>query len=230
MIVQNRPKGISDKDLAAEMPDLQPIQRAEIINNLLSKGYFDLLKQGESLFYRLKDPKKVAKGADNEEKIVYKIIEESGNKGIWIRDIKLKSNLMDAQLGKILKSLETKKFVKVVKSIKANKRKVYMLYDIIPDESLTGGAFYQGNDFDKKFTDVIREQCYKFLEQKSEKANDSKMGPMAIWNMSYTSSREVWKYISDLKISKVINYVILRTILLLKKSFAKNEENHYVHR
>jgi len=35
-LAQNRPKGISDKDLAVEMPDLQPIQRAHIIN----KGIF----------------------------------------------------------------------------------------------------------------------------------------------------------------------------------------------
>jgi len=56
-LAQSKPKGISDKDLTVIMPDLQPIQRAHIINNLLSKGYFDLFKQGGSLFYRLKDPK-----------------------------------------------------------------------------------------------------------------------------------------------------------------------------
>jgi len=209
-LAQNRPKGISDKDLAVEMPDLQPIQRAHIINNLLSKGYFDLFKQGGSLFYRLKDPKKLAKGADNEEKIVYKIIEESGNKGIWIRDIKLKSNLMDARLGKILKSLETKKFVKVVTSIKANKRKVYMLYDMIPDESLTGGAWYQGQHFEKEFVDVLNQQCYQFLKQKKEKVNGCEMGPIAARNMTYASSKEVWKYISDLGISTVIIFNMSR--------------------
>lgn len=57
------------------------------------------------------------KGADNEEKIVYKIIEEAGNKGIWIRDIRFKSNLNMTQLNKVLKSLETKKIIKAVKSV-----------------------------------------------------------------------------------------------------------------
>lgn len=57
------------------------------------------------------------KGSDNEEKVVYKIIEEAGNKGIWIRDIRFKSNLNMTQLNKVLKSLETKKYIKAVKSV-----------------------------------------------------------------------------------------------------------------
>lgn len=202
-LAQSRPKGIADKDLADEMPDLQPIQRAQIVNKLLSQGYFELFKQGGSLFYRLKDPQKVAKGADNEEKIVYKIIEEAGNKGIWTRDIRFKSNLMHTQLQKILKSLETKKFVKVVKSVAASKKKVYMLYNLKPDESITGGAWYQDQDFETEFVDILNQQCYRFLEQKREKMKICEAGPIAARNMTYASSKEVCKFISDLGISKV---------------------------
>lgn len=155
------------------MPDLQPAQRAQIINKLLSQGHFDLFKQGGSLLYRLKDPSKakIAKGADNEEKIVYTIIEEAGNKGIWIRDIRFKSNLMPTQLNKILKSLETKKFIKAVKSVAASKKKVYMLYNLEPDTSVTGGAWYQDQDFEAEFVDVLNQQCYRFLEKK-KRANE----------------------------------------------------------
>ena len=63
---------------------------------------------------------------DQEEKIVYEIIEESGNKGLWIRDIRVKSNLVQTQLNKVLKALESKKLIKAVKSVNANKKKVYM--------------------------------------------------------------------------------------------------------
>lgn len=80
---------------------------------------FDLFKTKDKLFYKYKDPSKKTtnKGADSEEKIVYKIIEEAGNKGIWIRDIRFKSNLNMTQLNKVLKSLETKKIIKAVKSV-----------------------------------------------------------------------------------------------------------------
>ena len=37
-----------------------------------------------------------------------------------------------------MKSLEAKKLVKSVKSVNANKKKVYMLYDLEPDNSITG--------------------------------------------------------------------------------------------
>ncbi|XP_031833548.1 RNA polymerase III subunit F [Nomia melanderi] len=204
-LAQTRPKGISDKDLTAEMPNLQPAQRAQIINKLLSQGHFDLFKQGGSLLYRLKDPSKakVAKGADNEEKIVYTIIEEAGNKGIWIRDIRFKSNLMPTQLNKILKSLETKKFIKAVKSVAASKKKVYMLYNLEPDTSVTGGAWYQDQDFEAEFVDVLNQQCYRFLEKKREQISSCRGGPIAARNITFASSKEVWKFISDLGISKV---------------------------
>lgn len=187
------------------MPDLQPAQRAQIINKLLSQGHFDLFKQGGSLLYRLKDPSKakIAKGADNEEKIVYTIIEEAGNKGIWIRDIRFKSNLMPTQLNKILKSLETKKFIKAVKSVAASKKKVYMLYNLEPDTSVTGGAWYQDQDFEAEFVDVLNQQCYRFLEKKKEQMNSCGGGPIMARNVTFASSKEVWKFISDLGISKV---------------------------
>ncbi|XP_011504352.1 PREDICTED: probable DNA-directed RNA polymerase III subunit RPC6 [Ceratosolen solmsi marchali] len=204
-LAQLKPKGISDKDISIEMPDLQPIQKAQAINKLLAQGFFDLFKQGETLLYKLKDPSKArtAKGADNEEKIVYTIIEDAGNKGIWIRDIRFKSNLMPTQLNKILKSLETKKFIKAVKSVAASKKKVYMLYNLEPDRSVTGGAWYQDQDFEAEFVDVLNQQCYRFLEQKRDSTKDYLNGPIAEKNATFASSKEVWKFISDLGISKV---------------------------
>ena len=43
--------------------------------------------------------------------MVFKIIEEAGNKGTWIRDIRVKSNLAQAQLTKVLKSLRQVKAI-----------------------------------------------------------------------------------------------------------------------
>lgn len=79
----------------------------------------DLFNEKGALVYKLKTKNKTEKlkGADNEEHVVYSIIEEAGNKGIWIRDIRFKSNLMPTMLGKILKQLENKKMIKAVKSV-----------------------------------------------------------------------------------------------------------------
>ena len=107
------------------------------------------------------------KGFEKEEKLVYQVIEDSSNKGIWIRDIRFKSNLPHKQISKILKTLESKKLIKSVKSVSAARKKVYMLYDIVPDESLTGGAWYSNDqEFETEFVDILNHKCYQYLQHK----------------------------------------------------------------
>ena len=52
-----------------------------------------------------------------EERVVFKIIEEAGNKGIWLKDIRYKSNLNSTTLTKIIKALEGKKLIKAITSV-----------------------------------------------------------------------------------------------------------------
>ena len=117
--------------------------RARAINKLLVDGKIDLFKSKDGLLYRPKAPSKAASiSGDQEEKIVFTIIEKAGNLGSWIRDIRGQSNLGQTQLTKVLKTLEGRKLIKVVKTVNATKKKVYMLYNLEPDHSVTGGAWY----------------------------------------------------------------------------------------
>lgn len=50
--------------------------------------------------------------------------------------------------------------------LQASKKKVYMLYDLQPDRSVTGGAWYSDQDFESEFVDVLTNQCHKFLLNK----------------------------------------------------------------
>lgn len=200
------PKGINDAVIQNEIPDLDVKHRATALNNLLLSGRIDIFKQGATLLYKLKDKSLVdgLKNADNQEKVIYQIIAAAGNKGIWVRDIRFKSNLLLAQVNKILKNLEGKKLVKSVKSVAAAKKKVYMLYDLEPDRSVTGGSWYSDQDFESEFVQVLHQQCLKFLKQKISIAlkmhpND----PAALKNGSFVSSREMWNFINELGISKV---------------------------
>ena len=141
------PQGLSDKVLQNEMPGIEPKNRAMAINQLLNTGKIDLLTSPEGVvFYKLKGASKASSvRGDQEEKIVFGIIEEAGNKGTWIRDIRIKSNLgqviglhhksccitdriyfVQVQLNRVLKSLENKKHIKAVKSVNATRKKVYM--------------------------------------------------------------------------------------------------------
>ncbi|XP_008254568.1 DNA-directed RNA polymerase III subunit RPC6 isoform X1 [Oryctolagus cuniculus] len=211
-LCQQFPHGITDQVIQNEMPHIEAQQRAVAINRLLSMGQLDLLRSNTGLLYRIKDSQNAGsvsfflskmKGSDNQEKLVYQIIEDAGNKGIWSRDIRYKSNLPLTEINKILKNLESKKLIKAVKSVAASKKKVYMLYNLQPDRSVTGGAWYSDQDFESEFVEVLNQQCFKFLQSKAETARESKQNPMIQRNSSFASSHEVWKYICELGISKV---------------------------
>jgi len=51
-------------------------------------------------------------------------------------------------------------------TMQASRKKVYMLYDIQPDRSVTGGSWYTDQDFDSQFVDTLVMMCHRFLEQK----------------------------------------------------------------
>ena len=41
-----------------------------------------------------------------------------------------------------------------------------MLFNLEPDTSVTGGAWYSDQDFESEFVEVLNQQCYRCLLQK----------------------------------------------------------------
>lgn len=61
----------------------------------------------------------------------------------------------------------------------ASKKKVYMLYNVQPDRSVTGGAWYSDQDFESEFVEVLNQQCFKFLHSKVK--DTEKERPYGLW-------------------------------------------------
>ena len=162
-IIVKFPQGISDKVIIANLPEtVDATSRAEAVNKLLVEDKIDLLKGSDGLVYKTKNPSRASSiCGDQEEKVVFKIVESSGSLGAWIRDIRAKSNLGQTQLNKVLKSLESRRLIKAVKSVNATKKKVYMLYNLEPDRSVTGGAWYSDHDFESEFVEILNQQCFR---------------------------------------------------------------------
>lgn len=199
-------QGITYQIIQNDMPTLKLQQIVEIINKLLATSRIDMLKKDDDvLVFKLRDPGSLhrVKGAEPEEQVVYKIIEESGTQGIWAREIRAKSNLHLNTVDKVLRKLESKKLIKSFNSVSAPKKKTYLLYNLEPDRSLTGGAWYSDQHFDSEFVDILNQQCWRFLEQRAVRARQVAGGPIAVRNASYVASKEVLKHISDLGITKV---------------------------
>uniref|UniRef100_A0A8C3YVH8 DNA-directed RNA polymerase III subunit RPC6 n=1 Tax=Catagonus wagneri TaxID=51154 RepID=A0A8C3YVH8_9CETA len=164
------------------MPHTEAQQWAVAINRLLSMDQLDLLSN-TGLLCRIKDSQNAGpvsfflskmKRSDNQEKLVYEIIEDAGNKGIWNRDIRYKSNLLLTEINKILKNLESKKLINLLSLWQPLKRRCIMLYNLQPDRSVTAGAWYSDQDFESEFVEVLNQQCFKFLQTKAETARESK--------------------------------------------------------
>ncbi|XP_003742013.1 DNA-directed RNA polymerase III subunit RPC6 [Galendromus occidentalis] len=202
-LCESQREGINDSVMQIAMPFVKPPQRAMAINKLLAKGKIEILKQGGKLLYRFVDQDKT-RGCERDERVVFQVIERAGNKGIWIRDIRIFSGLVLAQLSKVLKSLEVKKLIKSVKSVSAAKKKVYMLYELEPDRSITGGAWYSGQDFESEFVDILQQQCLRFLVHKAKTASEKFQDDFInMRNNAVASTEDVWNFIKQLGISKV---------------------------
>lgn len=78
-----------------------------------------------------------------------------------------------------------------------------MLYNLEPDRSLTGGAWYQDQDFESEFVDILNRQSLRFLQQRADKIKNNPRGPIVGRTQSYATAVEVQKYITELGISKV---------------------------
>ncbi|KAL8619565.1 hypothetical protein ACOMHN_019621 [Nucella lapillus] len=188
------------------------------LNALLKAGQMKVFKKKvhgkDTLLYRLIDAATASTssaamatgvtGVDVEERIVYQVIEAAGNKGIWLRDIRKKTNMSIQQLQKLLKVMTSKKLVKEVKCVNASKKKVYMLFDLIPDSSVTGGAWYSDNTFDQEFADIINECCFRYLDEKSiaAKARFSEEDPYSQHLASLVTAEEVQHHINNAKVTK----------------------------
>jgi DNA-directed RNA polymerase III subunit RPC6 len=76
-----------------------------------------------------------------EELLVYQVIKQAGNTGVWTRDLKVRTNLAQPQVTKMLKALEGKSLIKSVKNVNNPSRKLYMLFELEPSREITGGAW-----------------------------------------------------------------------------------------
>ncbi|KAF4528968.1 hypothetical protein B566_EDAN011273 [Ephemera danica] len=165
------------------------------INELLSLSKIKVYQDGaNNMCCQLVKGELSLEGLDTEERAVYEVIGDSGNQGIWIRDIRNKTNLMMKPLNKVLKSLETKKKIKAVKSVLAGKKKVYMLFETEPDTKVTGDLFYSDQqEFDVEFTEMMMKTTLDYLGDKFREAqkNSQDMGPLIFRDNTFASTQEV---------------------------------------
>lgn len=159
--------GLTDKIMEEKLKDVDLNVRAQALNTLLQKRQLQIFKQGDFIVYKqqTKEESVRFKGLSSEDMLIYQAIKNSGNMGIWTKDMKRETNLQQPQVNKALKNLEGRGLIKGVKCVSNQAKKVYMLAELTPSKEITGGAWYTGQNFDKEFTNIVKQQCLQFILQ-----------------------------------------------------------------
>ena len=100
---------------------------------------------------------RVLDGLCAEDRLIYQEIERSGDVGIRSKDLRVRSNLQQQQVGKVLRTLEGRGLIKSVKSVNAKNQKLYLLAGVEASSAVTGGAWYTDDqEFDHALIQVLR--------------------------------------------------------------------------
>lgn len=82
---------------------------------------------------------------------MFSYIEAAARDGIWSKLLRNKTNLHMTTMNRAVKSLESKNYIKSIKTVKWPNRKTYMLAKLQPSEDVTGGPFYTDGILDEEF-------------------------------------------------------------------------------
>uniref|UniRef100_A0A915Q7C3 DNA-directed RNA polymerase III subunit RPC6 n=1 Tax=Setaria digitata TaxID=48799 RepID=A0A915Q7C3_9BILA len=198
-ILANNEDGLSNENLMKQTAGMDVKVRGEAVNALLSSGKIEMLpgQAAGSFILRLRKGTQIA-NATHEEQLIYSLIEESGKKGIWIRDIRDRTGLSQTQMRKVLKVLEQRKLAI------GTTKKCYMLYDMVADESLTGGTFYSDQQLDSQFVETLAHICVAMLQSKRKFSEDNhKHDPAAAREFAFVRSTEVTQFIREKGVCRV---------------------------
>ncbi|KAJ9061074.1 34-kDa subunit of RNA polymerase III (C), variant 4 [Entomophthora muscae] len=199
--------GLEPKQALAELSHLDLLGIQNCINDLLSKGLIRAFQMDNTMLFKGVPKDEFAKVSKMtaEEYIVYQLIEESANQGIWIKTIKMKTGLHDTTVDKCIKSLVLKNLIKQISSVKSATQKRYMLFDLQASEEITGGPWYHDNKVDEQFVKLLYDNCFKIiarrsfpLDSKTATGTDSCYGTS---HVEYSSASYVHSVITRMQLS-----------------------------
>ena len=164
-ILNDNPNGLEDEILSKKLKNVKDDDKADSLNRLLSQSRITILQlESGELAYKYVDEEEAMKlkQLSQEEILIYQIIEESRDKGIWINDIKKKAGKLSSQANTITKRLEKLGFIVSHKTIKAKNRRVWMISSIEPSPEVTGGLCAE-DIFDLGIMEQLGQLCIDYI-------------------------------------------------------------------
>lgn len=98
-----------------------------------------------------------------DEAMIYSHIEEAGRDGIWTKTLNARTNLHINVITRCIKSLESQRYIKQVKSVKHPTRKIYILSSMEPSQEMSGGPWFTDAEIDTEFIDSLLNVIWRYV-------------------------------------------------------------------
>ncbi|TPX16027.1 uncharacterized protein E0L32_000361 [Thyridium curvatum] len=139
----------------------------ELSNEKLFKPVGDG-RGGVNWKYRSQEDAHKYKGLQTQEQsLVYELIDEAGADGIWSRTLKARLGLHESVLKQCLKHLESKGYIRDMKSVEHPNKKMYIKAGLMPSEKATGGPWYTDSNLDEAFIEQLQKIIFDFIKNRS---------------------------------------------------------------
>ncbi|KAJ0394312.1 hypothetical protein P43SY_004195 [Pythium insidiosum] len=165
-LLRSYPEPLTDAEVREAFAGGEYERLPGVINALMGEGRIKIFQRGSVLSYGVVGAEEAEriKGLTIEQRLVLQEIERAGNKGVWTRDIKTHTNIPQQIVTKTLRVLESRRLVKSVKSISSKNKKLYMLFDLVPSTEITGGPWYNEQEFDHVFIDTLSTFVFEVIK------------------------------------------------------------------
>lgn len=125
----------------------------QVVQALVDEKLFKLVQDDGSIAWKVRsrDEAKRYRVLKPEEAVVYELIDDAGQDGIWTKTIKTKTNLHDSHFNQAIKHLSGKGYIMEMKSVEHPSRKMWIKASLQPSERATGGPWYTDGELDEEF-------------------------------------------------------------------------------
>ncbi|KAK9467923.1 RNA polymerase Rpc34 [Lipomyces arxii] len=179
MLAENDGHIFPQRELSEVTGISDPMKLMGLIQENMNMGFIKMIRRGDDLCYQVVKKEDVEKiqTMTKDEAMVYSYIEASGTDGIWTKTIKSKTNLHQTVVQRCLKSLEGKRYIKNIKSVKYPTRKIYMLATLQPSVEVTGGPWFTDSELDSEFISSLLTIIYRYILSESFPSEDDRRKP-----------------------------------------------------
>lgn len=140
-----------------------------IVQALTDDRLLILVRQAGALCWKWRPAEDAAKykGLNREQSMVYEMVDAAGADGIWTRTLKARLQMHDSVLKQHFKFLESKGYIKDMKSVEHPNKKMYIKASLRPSDRATGGPWYTDSNLDEAFISELLKVIFDFITRQS---------------------------------------------------------------